>query len=68
MNPLNLRSRQISLELHGVELQCETQRQEGARSDHEESNDDLRASRGILIALGLSALMWLIVLATVTFF
>lgn len=68
MNPLNLQSRQISLELPGTALECDVDRRQGTAHDDYEHDNALSAARGILIALGLSACMWLIVLAAVAFF
>jgi hypothetical protein len=64
MNHLNPSSPQISLELPAAGLEYDVDRR---TRDHEE-RDELRTARGILIAVGLSACMWLIVLAAVVFF
>jgi hypothetical protein len=67
MNHLNMRSPRISLELPAA--QCDMGRRETATDAAvRETEDELRAARGILIALGLSACMWLIVLTAVVFF
>lgn len=64
MNHLNLQSPQISLELPATGLECDVQPR---TLDHDE-HGELSAARGILIGLGLSACMWLILLAAVVFF
>lgn len=68
MNSLNVQARQASLNLPPVNTECDLDRRQRAVEDREESHDDLHSARGIVIAVGLSALMWIIVLATVTFF
>jgi len=65
MNHLNLQSPQISLKLPAAGLECDVQPR---TLDHDEHGGELSAARGILIALGLSACMWLILLAAVVFF
>jgi len=66
MNSLNLQSPQASLDLPPMQPECDLDRGRGSAANAPE--DDLDAARGIVIAVALSAVMWLIVLATVTFF
>lgn len=68
MNHLNLHSRQISLELPGAGLERDVQRRRPAPPDAHDQDDGLSAARGIMLALGLSACMWIIVLAAIVFF
>lgn len=68
MNSLDLQSRRISVELPVQGHEYHFERRHSGSASYDESEDDLCPARGMLIALGLSALMWIIVLATVTFF
>ena len=67
MPTLNLQSRQISLDLPGPGPELDAARRRVAAHPQDESADALRAARGILTAVGISACLWLVVLAAVTF-
>lgn len=72
MSHLNLQSPQISLELPAAELARDPDRRRSVApagaDEPDEHGDELSAARGMLIALGLSACMWIIVLTAIAFF
>ncbi|HEY6642735.1 hypothetical protein [Povalibacter sp.] len=68
MTPLNLQACHICLDQPVVAPECDTNRWKTAVCDIDSSEEQMLAARGICIALGLSAAMWLIVFATVAYF